>query len=127
VQNKILNFEPAIISSAALAPVNLFNCSVTTLTPGGIGFTGTQPYAILKHIRLVNTLTTAAVIVSLYKGATLTSSAATSFAFSSASIPASSYVDWYGQNRFDSGDYLVAAANLSTACLINIEGEIGLS
>jgi hypothetical protein len=36
-------------------------------------------------------------------------------------------VDWYGQHRFDSADYLVGAANLSTATVINIDGEIGLS
>jgi hypothetical protein len=126
MQNKIFNYEPMTINSAALAPVNLFNCAATTPT-GAIGITGTQPYAILKHIRLINTLTTAAVIVSLYKGATLTSSAATSFCFSSVSIPASSYVDWYGQHRFDSTDFLVGAANLSTATVINIDGEIGLS
>jgi len=124
MQNKIFNYEPAVINSAALAPVNLLNYSVLNTATG---LTASQPYMILKHIRLLNSLTTAPVIVSLYKGASLSSSAATSFAFSSVSIPASSYVDWYGQARFDSADFLVGAANLATATIVNIDGEVGLA
>ena len=130
-QNKILNCEPAFIATNSLTTVqaggNLFNCSVTTLTPGGVGFTGTQPYAILKHIHLTNTLTTSAVNVTLYKGATVSSASGTQFQFSSVSIPAQSYLDWYGQHRFDSGDYLTGYASLANAVTINMDGEIGLA
>ena len=126
MQNKIFNFVPAI-SSGALLPLAVFNCAVTTLAAGGLGFPGTQPYAIVKHVRLINDLTTSAVIVGLYKGATTTSLSTQAWAFSSVSIPASSYVDWYGQARFDSADYLNLVANLATSTIIQLDGEIGLS
>jgi hypothetical protein len=64
----------------------------------------------------------------LYKGATLASAAGTEFAFpAGTSIPANSYLDWYGQHRFDSGDYLTGFSNLPQSIIINIDGEIGLS
>ena len=126
MQNKILNYIPQI-STGALLPLAVFNCSVTTLAAGGVGFVGTQPYAIVKHIRLINDLTSAAVVVGLYKGATTTSLSTQAFAFSSVSIPASSYVDWYGQARFDSADYLNLVANLATSTIIQLDAEIGLS
>jgi len=131
MQNKILNFEPAVLATSSLASVNaggnLMNCSITTLAVGGIGFTGTQPYIILKHLRLQNQLTTTSVNATLYKGGTLGSVSGTEFAFSSVSIPAQSFVDWYGQHRFDSGDYLTGYCNLNSSTIINIDGEIGIS
>jgi hypothetical protein len=130
-QNKIFNSEPAYIATNSLTSVqgggNLFNCAVTTLSPQGVGFVASQPYAILKHIRVNNTLTTSAVVVTLYKGATVSSAGGTQFALSSVSIPAQSYLDWYGQHRFDSTDYLTGYANLPNALTINMDGEIGLA
>lgn len=126
--NKIFNSQPAYIATAGMTTAcNLFNCSVTTLTPQGIGFTATQPYAIQKHIRVSNQLTTSAINVSLYKGTSLTTAAGAQFALTSVSIAAQSYVDWYGQARFDSGDYLTGLSSLPLAAVINMEGEIGLS
>jgi hypothetical protein len=125
-QNKIFNYESLAITSAPNTAVNLFNI-FTSQTPAWIGLTITQPYAIMKHVRLMNSLSTAAVNVSLYKGATLTSLTTQSWAFSSVSIPAQSYVDWYGQNRFDSQDFLVGVASLSSCVIIDIDGEIGIS
>lgn len=129
MQNKILNMEPAYLSTASLATLgaNLLNCSVTTLTPAGIGFTGTQPYVILKHVRIQNQLTTSAVTVSLYKGATLASVAGTEFSWSAVSLPAQSQLDWYGQHRFDATDYLTGFSNLPQAVIINMDGEIGIT
>jgi hypothetical protein len=106
---------------------NLLNTTVTTLTPGGVGFVGTQPYAIVKHIRIANNLTTSAVFVTLYKSTILSSAGASAFAFSSDSIPAQSYLDWVGQARFDTADYLSGIANLPQAVVINIDAEIGLA
>ena len=130
-QNKIFNSEPAFIATNSLTTVqaggNLFNCAVTTLAAQGIGFTASQPYAIMKHIHLTNTLTTSAVNVTLYKGATVSSVSGTQFQFSSVSIPAQSYLDWYGQHRFDSADYLTGYASLPNAVTINMDGEIGLA
>jgi hypothetical protein len=126
MQNKIFNYEPFTITSAPNTAVNLFNI-FTSQTPTWVGVGITQPYAIIKHIRISNALATSAVNVSLYKGATITSLTTQSFVFASVSIPAQSYLDWYGQARFDSADYLVGVSSLSTCTIINLEGELGIS
>ncbi len=129
-QNKIFNFEPAAISSSTLSSVggNLFNC---LSTPAFIGMAAAAPYAILKHIRVNNILTSTAVTVSLFKGLYNTGSTVltNSFALTSVSIPASSYVDWYGQARFDSTDYLTGCVwgLTSSSANIVIDGEIGIA
>src|SRR5271170_3287578 len=126
-QNKIFNSQAATLATlSSVSGGNLFN-TFTSATPAPVGYPFSQPYAIIKHIRVANILTTAAVNVSLFKGATGAQLSTTAFALSSVSIPAQSYVDWYGQARFDSGDFLTGTCNLSTAAVINIEGEIGLS
>lgn len=124
MQNKIFNYEPFTINSAANTAVNLLNYSTLNTSTG---LTVGQPYMILKHIRINNSLTSASVNVSLYKGATLSSLTTQSFQFSSVSVPAQSYLDWYGQARFDSTDFLVGVASLATCTIINIEGEVGLA
>ena len=126
--NKIFNSQPAYIATAGMTTAcNLFNCSITTLTPQGVGFAAAQPYAIQKHIRVSNQLTTSAVNVTLYKGTTLTTAAGAQFALASVSIPAQSFVDWYGQARFDSTDFLTGLSSLPLSAVINMEGEIGIS
>lgn len=125
--NKIFNSQPAYIVTAGMTTAsNLFNC-FTSQTPIWVGLNITQPYAIMKHIRVMNNLATAAVSVSLYKTSTLGTAAGTVFALSSVSIAANSYVDWYGQARFDSGDFLTGLASLPVAAVINMEGEIGIA
>ena len=120
--NKILNIEPAYVASAI---GNLLNCGITSLT-GPVGYTQTQPYVIIKHIRLSNKDSTAHT-VSLYKGVTASSAGGTEFWFNAVSIPANSYVDCYGQARFDSADFLCGVCDVSSKVTINIDGEIGLS
>ncbi len=128
MQNKILNIPDAYIATAGMTTAcNLLNCTITTLAVGAVGFTGTQPYIILKHIRVNNQLTTSAINVTLYKTTTLGTASGTQFAFSSVSIPAQSFQDWYGQARFDSADYLTGLSSLPVSTVINMEGEIGLS
>ncbi len=122
-QNKIFEYSPQI-SSGALLPLAVFN--VGNGLTGSIGIISSQPYAILKHIRLTNVLNSVAVVVGLYKGATTTSLTSQTFAFSSVSIPASSYVDWYGQARVETADYINLVANLATSTIIQIDGEIGI-
>lgn len=127
-QNKIFNSQPAVIATAGMTTVcNLFNTAITTLALGGIGYAPTQPYAIMKHCRIFNVLTTSAINVTLYKGTSLTTANSTIFGLSSVSIPAQSYTDWYGQARFDSTDYLTGLASLPLAAVINMEGEVGLA
>lgn len=131
MQNKILNMPMAYLATVSLSTVqaggNLMNCTVTTLTPGGIGFTGTQPYVIMKHMRIGNALTTSAVNVSLYKGATISSAGGTQFAWNNVSLPAQGYLDWVGQERFDTADYLTGYASLVNSVVIEMNGEIGLA
>lgn len=130
-QNKIFNSESAFIATNSLTSVqaggNLLNCSITTLTPQGVGFAPTQPYLIVKHIAIANTLTTTSINVTLYKGASVSSAAGTQFQFSSVSIPAQSYVDKYGQFRFDAADFLTGYCNLPNAAVIDMDGEVGIS
>lgn len=125
--NKIFNSQPAVLATlSSVSGGNLFNV-FTSQTPVWVGAAISQPYAILKHIRVLNTLTTSAANVTLFKGATGAQLGTQAWALSSVSIPAQSYVDWYGQTRFDSADFLTGTCNFSTAAIITIEGEVGLS
>jgi hypothetical protein len=125
--NKIFNSQPAVLATlSSVSGGNLFN-TFTSATPAPVGYPFTQPYAIIKHIRVANLLTTAAVGVTLFKGPTGTQLTTQTWVMSSVAIPAQSYVDWYGQARFDSADFLTGICTLSTAAVITIEGEIGLS
>ena len=119
--NKIIRMGPVAMAAAA---ANIVNCTVTSLS-GPVGFTMTQPYLIIKHIRLVNK-TAGAVTATLYVGATGGAAAGTEFAFNATSIPANSYVDWYGQLRLDVADFLTGLAGAATSITFEAEGEIGL-
>lgn len=118
--NKTLNVPPAFVANAA---GNLFNVGTTS---GAVGFTGANPYAILQHIRLLNK-TGGAVSVTLYKGATGGSASGTERYFAGVSIPANSYVDWFGKDRYDSADFLSGVAGSASAIVIEIDGEIGIA
>lgn len=122
MQNTPFNFAPAYLPSAV---ANILNGAVTSLA-GPVGLTLGQPYLMVKHIRLVN-VTASAVTASLYKGATGASAGGTQWAFSAVSIPANSYVDWYGSARFGSADFLTGNASAANSVTINIEGEVGFS
>ena len=106
-------------------PTNIINTAITSLA-GPVGYTQTQPYAIIRHIRIVNK-TAGAVTFSMFVGATGGSAAGTEFMGLGNSIPANSYVDWYGQLRLDSADFLTGFANTTTALTFQAEGEIGLA
>jgi hypothetical protein len=119
--NKVLNFEPVYVPTAA---ANLFNVGTAT---GAVGFAGTNPYAILYHIQLSNK-DTQPHIVSLYKGGSGAAVGGTEFGgFANISIQPQSSAHWYGKARFDSADFLTGTADLASKVVINIEGEIGLS
>lgn len=125
MQNKPLNIEPAYISSAA---ANLLNCGITSLA-GPVGYTQTQPYILLRHIR-ANNKTALPQTITLYKGATGASVGGTEFAFANIPIPAQQSVDWYagaGGARFDSTDFLTGICSSASSVTLNIEGDIGLA
>jgi hypothetical protein len=120
--NKTIKFGPVYIAGTA---GNLFNVAVTSMT-GPVGITLGQPYAILRHIRIVNRTTSAATF-SLFIGATGGSAAGTEFMGGTLSVPANSYVDWYGMVRLESTDFLSGIAGTASALVIEGEGEVGLS
>jgi len=121
--NKILNIPPQYLTAAA---ANILNCGIASLA-GPVGYTQTQPYLIIKHVRVVNT-DTAARTVSLYKGATGGSAGGTEVFFPAGySLGAKSYQDWYGQLRMDAADFLSGLADTASKVTIEIDAEIGVA
>lgn len=119
--NKILDIQGIAIPSSV---GNLLNTNVTSLA-GPVGFTMTQPYIIVKHMRVHNK-TGAGVTLTLYKGATAGSAAGTEFGWAAVTVPANSSLDWYGQARFEAADFLTGVAGAATSLVLNVDGEIGL-
>lgn len=120
--NKVIRFGPAALAASA---ANIINTAITSLS-GPTGYTQTQPYVILRHIRIVNK-TASAATCSLYIGATGGSAAGTEFLGTALSIAANSAYDWYGMVRLDSADYLTGLASAGTTLTFEAEGEIGLA
>ena len=119
--NRLWNFGPVALTNTLTT--NILNSNITSLA-GPVGFTATQPYIIIRHIRIVNK-TAGAVTFSLWKGATGANAAGTEVIGIGQSIPANSSYDWYGQMRFDAADFLVGGASANTSLSIQGEGEIG--
>jgi len=120
--NKTFRFGPVAMSITLTT--NILNCNVTSLA-GPVGFTMTQPYIILRHIRIVNKTASAATF-SLWLGATAGNVAGTEVVGQGYSIAANTAFDWYGIMRLDAADFLVGGAGTATALSIQGEGEIGL-
>jgi len=123
-QNRKFKFGPVAMSSTLTT--NILNSAVTSLI-GPVGFTASQPYIILNHIRIVNK-TAGAVTFSLWVGATGGNAAGTEFIGTALSVAANSAYDWYSPGfRLDSTDFLVGGASAATSLTISGEGEIGFS
>lgn len=122
-QNKIIRFGPVALSSTLTT--NIINPAITSLS-GPVGFTMTQPYVVLRHVRIVNK-TNGAVSCSFWLGATGGNTAGTEVIAQGLSVPANGYIDWYGSLRLDSGDFLVGGASAGTSLSFEAEGEIGVS
>jgi hypothetical protein len=122
-QNRKWRFGPVALSSTLTT--NILNGNVTSLA-GPVGFTLTQPYILVEHLRAVNK-TASPVTVSLWIGATGANAAGTEFAWQATVIAANSFLDWYGRIRLDAADFLVGGAGTATAASIEGEGEIGVS
>ena len=120
--NKIFNFGPVALT--ATLTTNILNPAYTSVA-GPVGFTGTQPYIVLRHLRIVNK-TAGAVTFSLWKGGTAGNVAGTEVVGGGQSVAANSSYDWYGIMRFDAADFLVGGASAITSLSIQGEGEIGL-
>lgn len=120
--NKIFRSGPVALTTTLTT--NILNANVTSLA-GPVGFTMTQPYLVLRHIRIVNKTGSAATF-SLYLGATGANAAGTEVIGTGYSVGANSAFDWYGLLRMDVADFLVGGSNTATALTFEAEGEIGL-
>ena len=120
--NKLVSIGPVALT--ATLTTNILNTAVTSLA-GPVGITVTQPYLIVRHIRIVNK-TAGAVTFSLWKGATGANAAGTEVVGTGQSVAANSAYDWYGMMRFDAADFLVGGASAATSLTLQAEGEIGL-
>lgn len=120
-QNKAFRFGPVALS--ATLTTNILNPATIT---GGTNSGSGGLYILLRHIRIVNK-TAGAVTCSFWLGATGGNSAGTEVIGQGLSVPANSYVDWYGQLRLDTADFLVGGASAATSLSIQGEGEIGVA
>jgi len=119
--NKLLRMGPVALGTTA---ANIINPPTIT---GGTGLAGTNSatYLVVRHIRVVNK-TGSAATCSFYIGATGGSAAGTEFLGTALSVAANSYIDWYGQVRLDTADYLTGLASAATTLTFEAEGEIGV-
>lgn len=122
-QNKIINIQPIALTTTLTT--NVLNPGVTSLA-GPVGVTVSQPYLILRHVRIANKTGSAATF-SLWKGATGANTAGTEVIGTAISVAANSAYDYYGILRLDSGDFLVGGSNTATALTLTAEGEMGIS
>ena len=122
--NKIARFGPVALT--ATTTTNILNPQTLTGGVSAGGTSNTSTYIVLRHIRIVNKTATAATF-SLYIGATASNTAGTEFMGTAQSVPANSYVDWYGMVRLDSTDFLVGGASAATTLTLEAEGEIGVA
>lgn len=123
MQNRPLRIGPVALSNTLTT--NILNPNVTSLA-GPVGFTLTQPYILLTHIRIVNK-TAGAVTFSLWLGATGANAAGTEVIGTAKSVAANDAFDWYGRLRIDAADFLVGGASALTSLVFQAEGEIGLA
>lgn len=128
--NKTIRLGPVALTTTTTT--NIWNPPALT---GGTPSNTSNAFFILRHIRIVNK-TASAANVALWLGATGANTAGTEAVFGGAasagaltqgvSVPANSYVDWYGMLRMDVADFLVGGAGTATALTIEGEGEIGI-
>lgn len=119
--NKAFRFGPVVMSNTLTT--NILNPATAT---GGTNAGSSSQYIILRHVRIVNK-TTSAVTFSLWLGATGANAAGSEIIGNALSVPANSYVDWYGYLRLDAADFLVGGASAATSLSIQGEGEIGVA
>ncbi len=119
-------FRSGPVALSATLTTNILN--PPTLTGGvNTGTTNSNTYIILRHVRIVN-VTGSAATFTLCIGATgATASSANAFIGFGTSVPANSYIDWYGMARLDTADFLVGGAGTGSALTFEAEGEIGIA
>lgn len=132
--NKLVRFGPVALTTTTTT--NILNPGTTT---GGVGMpaTSTNLYLVIRHIRVVNKTNTAA-FFALWLGATGANAAGTEVvaggvatagalnANTGVSVPANSFIDWYGILTMEIADFLVGGAGTATALTFEAEGELGI-
>jgi hypothetical protein len=121
--NKVTRWGPVALSSTLTT--NILNPGTTT---GGVGMNGTDNnlYFVIRHIRIVNK-TAGAVTASFWLGLTGANTAGTEVIGQGLSVPANSYIDWFGLLRLNTVDFLVGGASAATSLSFEAEGEIGVA
>ena len=119
--NKSFRVGPVALS--ATLTTNILNPATIT---GGVNGGSGNLYIILRHVRIVNK-TAGAVTCSFWLGATGANAAGTEVIGQALSVPANSYVDWYGSLRLDAADFLVGGASAGASLSFQAEGEIGVA
>lgn len=121
-QNKTETFGPVALTTTMTT--NLI--APAAAGASAVGYTATATYILLRHLRIVNKTGSAATF-SLWKGATGANAAGTEVVGQALSVPANSYVDWYGQMRLEGANgFLVGGASANTTLTLQGEGEVGL-
>ena len=121
--NKLIRVGPVALTTTLTT--NILNPQ--TLAGGVVtGTSNAATYLILRHLRIVNKTASAATFT-LYIGATGGNVAGTEFMGTAQSVPANSFVDWYGALRMDTADFLVGGSGTTTALTLEGEGEIGVA
>ena len=121
MQNKRFRAGPVALS--AVLTTNILNPATAA---GGVNAGASPQYILLTHIRIVNK-TGAAVTCSFWLGATGANAAGTEVIGQGLSVPANSFIDWYGSMRLDSTDFLVGGAGAGASLSFEAEGEVGVS
>lgn len=98
-------------------PVALSNTLTTNVYNQGSALI----YDVIKHIHVANKTGSAATF-SLWLGATGANAAGTEL-FNAVNVPANSYIDWYGNLKMTSTDFLVGGSGTAAALTIYAEGE----
>lgn len=119
--NKVFRFGPLALTNTYTT--NILNPATAT---GGVNAGSSSQYVVLKHIRWVNK-TAGAVSFRHFLGATGANAAGTEVLGYDVSVPANSYVDWYGLLRIDAADFLVGGASANTSLTMEGEGEVGVA
>lgn len=122
--NKTVRIGPVALTNAL--GTNILNPPTLTGGVSAGGTTNTATHIILRHIRISNKTGSAATF-SLWIGATGGNAAGTEFMGTAQSVPANSFVDWYGMVRLDAADFLVGGASTNSALTLEAEGEIGVA
>lgn len=106
------------------SPYNLLVALTTTYTTNIITPTS-GIYILVKHIRVINKTAVAATF-RLFKGASAANAAGSEFVGYDKSVPANDSIDWYGQMKLSSSEYLVGGAGTTTALTLEVDGERGV-